>query len=127
MRLLECDKQPFWYANYVSRSMLTNGDTSNPMYTGERSTTYGTPAKARGTFSAPTGAATPREFGTYIDYDYVIHMDYASCPFDENAAIWLEDPVVVSGNTTTIKDPEYRVLKIAELRTHIAVAIRELR
>lgn len=127
MRLLERDKQPFWYANYVSRSMLTNGDTSNPMYTGERSTTYGTPAKARGTFSEPAGAATPREFGTYIDYDYVIHMDYASCPFDENAAIWLSDPVVTSGNTTTIKDPEYRVLKIAELRTHIAVAIRELR
>jgi len=127
MRLLEFDKKPFWYANYNSRTMLTDGDKSNPMYTGERSTTYDTPAQAWGTFSEPVGAATPREFGTYIDYDYVIHMDDDSCPFDENAAIWLEDPVVTEGQTTTIKDPTYRVMRIAELRTHIAVAIREMR
>lgn len=127
MKLLERDKQPFWYANYKSRSMLTNGDISSPMYTGERSTTYGTPAKARGTFSEPTGAATPREFGTYIDCDYVVHMDSGVCPFDEQAAIWLHDPVVKTGQTTTIKDPEYRVVRIADGRTHIAVALREMR
>lgn len=123
MRLLERDKKPFWYANYVSRAMLTE----NNNYTGERSTTYDTPQMAYGTFSDSTGAATPRDFGTYIDYDYVIHMDEGACPFDENAAIWLSDPVVTVGQKTTIKDPEYRALRIAELRTYTAVAVRQMR
>ena len=127
MRLLELDKRPFWYANYTSRTMLTD---SSQQFTGERSTTYGTPTKASGTFSENVGAATPREFGTYIDYDYVIHMDrmeYESCPFDENAAIWRSNPTVTVGQTTTIKDPEYRVMRISENQTYIAVAIREMR
>ena len=115
MRLLERDKKPFWYANYVSRSMLTE----NNNYTGERSTTYDTPQMAYGTFSDSTGAATPRDFGTYIDYDYVIHMDEGACPFDENAAIWLKH--------STDEDPDFRVLRIAELQTYTAVAIRQLR
>ena len=123
MRLLERDKKPFWYANYVSRSMLTE----NNNYTGERSTTYDTPQMAYGTFSDSTGAATPREFGTYIDYDYVIHMDDDSCPFDEQAAIWLNDPVSTVNGKAVIADPEYRVLRISDLRTYIAVAIREMR
>ena len=124
MNLLEIDKVDFWYGNYVSRTMLTD---SNQNYTGERSTTYDTPTKASGTFSINTGAATAREFGTYIDYDYVIHMDCDSCPFDEEAAIWLSDPVSIVNNKTVIADPDFRVLRISELRTYIAVAIRQVR
>ena len=95
--------------------MLTEGQN----YTGERSTEYDTPAQAFGTFSDSTGAATPRDFGTYIDDDYVIHMDQGACPFDENAAIWLKH--------STDEDPDFRVLRIAELQTYTAVAIRQLR
>ena len=124
MRLLERDKRPFWYANYTSRTMLTD---SSQNYTGERSTTYGTPTQAYGTLSENVGAATPREFGTYIDYDYVIHMDCDSCPFDENAAIWLSNPVSTVNNKTVIADPEYRVMRISDNRTYIAVAIRQMR
>ena len=124
MRLLELDKRPFWYANYTSRTMLTD---SSQQFTGERSTNYGTPTKAYGTFSENVGAATPREFGTYIDYDYVIHMDCDSCPFDENAAIWLSDPVSTVNNKTVVADPEYRATRISDNRTYIAVAIRQMR
>lgn len=115
MKLLERDKREFWYANYVGRTMLYNGN--NP--TGERSTEYAEPVQAYGTFSVPNGAATAREFGTYIDYDYVIHMDGPSCPFDENAAIWLDH--------SPDEDPDFKVTRIAEPRTYVAVAIRQLR
>ena len=98
MRLLERDKKPFWYANYIGREMLTEGQN----YTGERSTEYDTPAQAFGTFSDSTGA-----------------MDQGACPFDENAAIWLKH--------STDEDPDFRVLRIAELQTYTAVAIRQLR
>ena len=70
MRLLERDKKPFWYANYIGREMLTEGQN----YTGA---------------------------------------------FDENAAIWLKH--------STDEDPDFRVLRIAELQTYTAVAIRQLR
>jgi hypothetical protein len=46
-------------------------------------------------------------------------MDQGACPFDENAAIWLKH--------STDEDPDFRVLRIAELQTYTAVAIRQLR
>lgn len=115
MRLLERDKQSFYYANYTSRTMLTDGG----YVTGERSTTYGTPAEAKGTFSEPTGASTPREFGSYQDYDFIIHMDGGTCPFDEEAAIWY--------GTQITNAPNYRVVRIAHMRTFILVGIRQVR
>lgn len=116
MRLLDIDKKPFWYANYVGRQMLLDAH-GNP--TGERSKEYAEPTEAEGTFSVPNGAATAREFGTFIDYDYVIHMEGETCPFDEEAAIWL--------NHMPDQDPDFKVVRIAEPRTYVAVAIRQLR
>lgn len=116
MRLLERDKEPFWYANYHNRTMLMDG---NGFPTGEYSIGYGEPEQAYGTFSENKGAATAREFGTFIDYDYTIHMEETVCPFDEEAAIWL--------NHDTNQDPDFKVVRIAELPTFTAVAIRQLR
>lgn len=115
MRLLDIDKRTFWYANYVGRSMLMDGD----YVTGERSTEYTDPVEAKGTISDPSGAATAREFGTYVNYNYVIHMEGQSCPFDENSVIWLNRP--------TTEAPDYKVMRISVNRTHVAVAIREMR
>ena len=116
MRLVKRDMRTFWYASYNGRTMLMDGD----YVTGERSTTLGNPVEAKGTFSIPTGAATPREFGMYIDYDFILHMEEKPCPFDENAAIWYKaDP--------TKDDPDYRVVRIADSATHTVVAIREVR
>lgn len=115
MKLLDRDKKEFWFANYVGGAMLYDGE--NP--TGERSHDYEEPQQAFGTFSVPNGAATAREFGAYVEYDYVIHMDGDSCPFDEFAAIWL--------NNSTDEDPDFKVTKIAELRTYVAVAVKQLR
>lgn len=116
MRLLERDKRTFYYANYTGRTMLMDGNYA----TGERSTTYSTPTEARGSFSVPSGSSTAREFGTYIDYDYEIHMDGGSCPFDENAAIWKD------ANPQT-DPPDYKVVRIAEPLSHVIVAIRQMR
>lgn len=116
MNLLECDLRPFWYAQYQNRSMLMD---ANDLPTGEYSIGYGEPEQAYGTFSENKGAATGREFGTYIDYDYTIHMGETTCPFDENAAIWL--------NRDPSEEPDFRVLRIAEFPTYVAVAIRQVR
>lgn len=117
MRLLERDKRDFWYSQYTGRTMILDSN-GNP--TGEYTGEYAEPQKARGTFSLPTGAATPREFGNYIDYDFVVHMDEKPCPFDENAAIWYRK------NPTT-DDPNFRAVRIAETPTYTLVALREIR
>ena len=116
MRLLERDLKTFWYANYQGRTMLMDGDG---LPTGEYSIGYGEPEQAKGTFSENKGAATAREFGSFIDYDYTIHMAETVCPFDEEAAIWL--------NHEPDQDPDFKVVRIAELPTFAAVAIRQLR
>lgn len=116
MKLLEIDLQPFWYAQYQERTMIMDG---NGLPTGEYSIGYGTPVQAYGTFSENDGAATPREFGTFINYDFVIHIEDEVCPFDEFAAIW-------KGIEPT-EDPNYRVVKIHESKSYTAIAIRQLR
>ncbi len=116
MRMLERDKKPFWYANYIGREMLTEGQ----YVTGERSTAYDDPAQAFGTFSENVGAATPRDFGTYIDYDYTIHMDQGACPFDENAAIWLP-------GTDPTGEHDAKVTRISDSASHTAIAVKKVR
>lgn len=116
MRLLERDLKPFWYANYQDRTMLMGSDG---LPTGEYSIGYGEPEQEWGTFSENKGASTAREFGSFIDYDYTIHMECDVCPFDEEAAIWL--------NHEPDEDPDFKVVRIAEPQTYTAVAIRQLR
>ena len=116
MSLLECDLRPFWYANYKNRTMLVN-DKGLP--TGEHSIGYEDPVQAYGTFSENKGTSTVREFGIYVDYDYIVHMECTECPFDENAVIWL--------NNEPDRDPDFKVERIAEFPTYTAVAIRQVR
>ena len=117
MRLLERDKRDFWYTQYNGRTMILDSN-GNP--TGERDISYGEPQKCRGTFSLPTGAATPREFGNYIDYDYVVHIDEKPCPFDENAAIWLP-------GTDPTGEHDAKVMRISESASHVAIAVKKVR
>lgn len=117
MRLIERDMQSFYYAAYSDRQMIYD-DNGTP--TGEYTKGYGDPVEMYGTFSTASGRASEREFGTFIDYDYVIHIEESSCPFDENAAIWLpgSDPE---------SDHDAKVTRISESASHIAIAVKKIR
>ena len=117
MKLVERDMKAFYYGVHHDSMMIVD-EHGNP--TGERSQEYDEPVMIRGTFSTASGRATEREFGTFIDYDYVIHLEAESCLFDENAAIWLPggDPE---------KDPNGRVVRISESASHVAVAVKKIR
>ena len=116
MKLLERDMKSFHYAAYHDRQMIYQ----NGVPTGEYTTGYDTPTEAYGTFSTSSGRATEREFGTFIDYDYVIHLEAESCPFDENAAIWLP-----GGDPS--EEHDAKVVRISESASHIAVAVKKVR
>ena len=122
MRLIERDLKTFYYAAYSDRQMIYE----DGIPTGEYTKGYGTPTECRGTFSTASGRATEREFGTFIDYDFVIHIEANVCPFDENAAIWLPGtaPLDSKGNTT---DHDAKVTRISDSPSHTAIAVKKIR
>lgn len=126
MRLVERDMKLFHYAPYSDRTMIY----ADGVPTGEYTKGYGTPTECWGTFSTASGRATEREFGTFIDYDYVIHIEETVCPFDENAAIWLPGtPITKAGpnNTTVTTDHDAKVVRISESASHTAIAVKKIR
>ena len=116
MRLLERDQQVFYYAAYADRTMIY----VDGIPTGEYTQGYGEPTECMGTFSTASGRASEREFGTFIDYDYIIHIEATSCPFDENAAIWLP-------GTDTKGEHDAKVVRISESASHTAIAVKKIR
>ena len=117
MRLIERDMKLFHYGIHHDRMMIAD-DHGNP--TGEYSQEYDEAVEGWGTFSDASGRATEREFGTFIDYDYIIHIEAESCPFDENAAIWLP-------GTDTAGDHDAKVVRISESASHTAIAVKKIR
>ena len=116
MKLIERDLKTFHYAAYLSRQMIYE----DGIPTGERTKEYDDPVEKRGTFSTASGRATENEFGTFIDYDYVIHIEDDVCPFDENAAIWLP-------GTDPTGEHDAKVMRISEPASHIAIAVKKVR
>ena len=116
MRLLERDMKLFHYAAFSDRDMII----VDGIPTGEYTTGYGTPTECFGTFSTASGRATEKEFGTFIDYDYIVHIEETPCPFDENAAIWLP-------GTDTKGEHDAKVVRISESASHTAIAVKKIR
>ena len=123
MKLIERDLKEFYYAAYHDRTMIYQ----NGIPTGEYTPGYDTPTLCRGTFSTASGRASEREFGTFIDYDYVIHIEDAVCPFDENAAIWLPCTAPYDETGKILQDPDAKVTRISESASHVAIAVKKIR
>lgn len=117
MKLIERDMKVFYYAAYSDRTMIYD---TNGFPTGEYTRGYGTQVEAAGTFSSASGRASEKEFGTFIDYDYIIHLEDETCPFDENAAIWLP-------GTDPKDDHDAKAIRISESASHTAVAVKKIR
>lgn len=116
MKLIERDLKTFYYAAYNDRQMIYE----DGIPTGESAKGYGDPVEMRGTFTTALGRATEREFGTFIDYDFVIHIEEETCPFDENAAIWLP-------GTDPTGEHDAKVTRISESASHTAIAVKKIR
>ncbi len=116
MTLTERDMKLFHYAEYNDRQMIYE----DGIPTGEYGKGYGEPVEKYGTFSTASGRATDKEFGTFIDYDYIIHIEDDVCPFDENAAIWLP-------GTDPESEHDAKVVRISEPATYTAIAVKKVR
>lgn len=92
MRSLYRNKRTFWYANPEG---FTDATDSNGYYTGEKTTTYSTPAKLFGNISVNTNVTVSEMFGVVSPYEMTINPMSLDCPMDEGTVLWIgiEPPI----------------------------------
>lgn len=122
MRCLRKNKQAVWYAAYEERAAETRIDEwDNKLETGEQKLSYGVPIKLFANVSAAQGEAAVRPFGTDTDYSRVLCME--TCPFDEQAVLWLNrEP----GATAEDVPYDHIVKKIAPSFNNVLIAVKEV-
>lgn len=84
MRILERNKQEFYYSLYAGKSSENNDENGNPR------PTYSQAVLCKACISAAKGNTESELFGTTIDYDRVIITDDMSCPIDEQSVLFVD-------------------------------------
>lgn len=108
VRLLNRNKQTFWFATYSARTeILVDGKR-----TGEHTAGYSNPVEAKGNISAARGDTSTNLFGENVRYDRTIALENRG-NIDEHTILWVdEDPeIAVSGAATVPHD--YIVKRVA--------------
>lgn len=111
MRCLERNKTPIKYALYLGKVDVVDSSGNK---TGEKTLSYGDAVSMKACVSEG-GQAQVEQFGTDLQYDRVLVME--TCPFDENAILWIDD---LTG------EHDYVVSKIAKSLNSVLVAVRRV-
>ena len=117
MRMLERNKQRFFYSLYLgeSRARDFNGNFQ-PEYS---------PAKSfRASVSSAKGTAQTEQFGTSLDYDRVIITDDMTCPFDEQTILFID--IAPKFDETGRPLGDYFVKRVARSLNNISYAISKV-
>lgn len=93
MKIMERNKQTFWYLLYDHKAPATDGEGNE---TGEEIIVYKSAVALRANVSPASGSSQVEQFGNLAGYDKVIVTDDMSCPIDENTVLFVD------------KEPEYR-------------------
>lgn len=108
MRSLYRNKRTFWYAN---PSSTTDATDSNGYYTGEKTTTYSTPAKLFGNISVNTNVTISEMFGVVSPYDMTINPMSLDCPMDEGTVLWIGTEPPTDGNGDRVAEGYNYIVK----------------
>ena len=144
MRLLERNKKDLWYANPSTVSYVTD---NNGLKTGEKETTYTTPAKVRMSMAISSGAnnlgsqgiATLEPYGIVTGYTARAVTEDMNCPMEEQSRVWYQilpthtetQNTTVNGQTTTqeveVPSPyNYVVVRKARSLNHLIYYLKEV-
>lgn len=123
MKILERNKQEFYYALYQSTGMVIS---SKGYKTGEPIPEYGEPIYMKASISPATGKAVAEMFGTNTNYSKVIITDDMDCPIDEHSVLWVETVPVLDTQGKTITPNDYIVTEISKSLNCIAYAIAKV-
>lgn len=125
MRLMERNKQTFWYARYEGKFPVTEIDEDgNLLATGEYLTKYTEPTAYRGSISPASGTTAQEVFGTADGYDKVILVANPFLSIDEYCVVWLDDsPFGGKGRDVPYN---YTVKRIARSLNYCAIAVQKV-
>lgn len=88
MRLMERNKQTFYYQTYEGETELVDEDGLD---TGRTVAKYSDKTECRGTISVASGYAEQQVFGNLEQYDRVIILDDKTVPIDETSRVYIDD------------------------------------
>lgn len=121
MRIMERNKQRFWYLLYDRKEPVTDGDGNE---TGEETVVYKPAVSFRANVSAATGASQVEQFGNLTGYDKVIITDDLSCPIDENSVLFLDREPEYDEDGKPLYD--YMVKRVAKSLNSVSVAVTKV-
>ena len=117
MRTLKRNQVVFYYANPLSQSEPILDSEGND--TGELSSGYADPVKAKGNISPANGRISREIFGFLEGYEKVLVPDSRDCPITENSHLWVD-------NLDTAHPHDYEVFQIAASLNGLAVALKKV-
>ena len=115
MRIMERNKQSFWYLLYDRKVPVTDEDGNE---TGEETVVY------KPAVSAATGASQVEQFGNLAGYDKVIVTDDMTCPVDENTVLFLDKEPVYDEDGKPLYD--YMVRRVAKSLNSVSIAVTKV-
>ena len=144
MHVLERNKEYLWFANPTGEEYVTD---ANGYKTGERTITYGTPAKAKMSMAISSGAnnlgsqgmAELERYGIATGYTHRAVTDDLSCPMCEESLVWYKiEPTrietrerIINGQRqevqTMIPVPHnFKVVRKAQSLNHLIYYLKEV-
>lgn len=121
MRIMERNKQSFWYLLYDRKVPVTDEDGNE---TGEETVVYKPAVSFRANVSAATGASQVEQFGALSGYDKVIVTDDMACPMDEHSVLFLDKEPEYSEEGRPLYD--YIVKRVAKSLNSISYAVTKV-
>lgn len=121
MRIMERNKQGFWYLLFDRTEPVTDEDGNE---TGEEKVVYQPAVFCRANVSAATGAAQVEQFGNLAGYDKVIVTDDIRCPIDENTVLFLDKEPAYDEDGKPLYD--YMVRRVAKSLNSVSIAVTKV-
>ena len=118
MRLMQRNKQTFWYQEYLGEKAILDEDGLD---TGKTESSYGNPVMCKGVISIASGWAEQQVFGNVESYDRVITLEDHAVPITEVSRIYITKPEIKDG--VVISQPDFIVRRVADSLNFRFIAI----
>lgn len=121
MKIMERNKQPFWYMLY-DRAEAVVDEYGNE--SGEKKIFYKEAVLFKANISAAGGTAQMEQFGNLSNYDKVIVTDDVNCPIDENTVLFVDKKPEYKEDGSPVYD--YIVMRVAKSLNSRSYAIQQV-
>ena len=121
MRLMKRNLTPVWYCLFDKDVPVFDGGYE----TGEKESTYQSPAMLLCNVSPATGYAQVEMFGSLDSYDKVLMTDDMNCPIDENTVLFVDKSPEYDKTGKPLYD--YIVRRVAKSLNVISIAVSKVK